>query len=195
MAFMRADCKYPFGCDAATQAAKRVYIKRINYVIYGQRPLYLAAETPAPTPRNWAASFLKSIGSASRSPGVWAHLSSGQAEISANFIRIGVAIASPNAIASRSAIEDRKAIVLLADTPAAARMIPLSSSLASRIAKRVEHWDNTVGSSSDGRWVTTPSEAPYFRPSLLSVRSPAWPDQRFACCRRKYSDGLLRTTH
>ena len=86
--------------------------------------------------------------------------------MSANFMRMGVAIASPNAIASRSAIEDRKATVLLAEAPAAARMIPLSSSLASLMANRVEHCDKTVESSSEGRWDTTPSEAPYFRPSL-----------------------------
>src|ERR1700722_757178 len=108
----------------------------------GRQKFRSAAETrrsyPA-SPRNWAASFLKSIGSASRSPEVWARLSSARAEMSANFIRIGVAIASPNAIASRSAIEDRKAIVLLAETPAAARIIPLSSSLASLIANKVEH--------------------------------------------------------
>jgi hypothetical protein len=144
MAFMRADCKYPFGGDPTAQAVTYAYISHGLYVFRRccRQKFRLAAETrrsyPA-SPRNWAASFLKSIGSASRSPEVWARLSSARAEMSANFIRIGVAIASPNAIASRSAIEDRKAIVLLAETPAAARMIPLSSSLASLIANKVKH--------------------------------------------------------
>ena len=56
--------------------------------------------------------------------------------------------------------------MLLAETPAAARMIPLSTSLASLMANRVEHCERTVTSSSDGRCDTTPSEAPYFRPSF-----------------------------
>jgi hypothetical protein len=34
------------------------------------------------------------------------------------------------------------------------------------MANKVEHCDSTVGSSSEGRCVTTPSEAPYFRPSF-----------------------------
>src|ERR1700693_4579730 len=97
-----------------------------------RRPLHLSGALhlcrlvahPA-SPRNWAESFLKSIGFASRSSEARSRRSSERAEISANFIRIGVAIASPKAIASRAAIEDRKAIVLPAETPAAARMIPL----------------------------------------------------------------------
>ena len=59
------------------------------------------------SPRNWAESFLKSIGFASRSSEAWTRWSSERDEISANFIRIGVAIASPKAMASRSAIEER----------------------------------------------------------------------------------------
>ncbi len=56
--------------------------------------------------------------------------------------------------------------MLAEETPTADRTIALSRSLASRMANIVEHCDRTVASSSDGRWVTMPSETPYLRPSL-----------------------------
>jgi hypothetical protein len=40
------------------------------------------------------------------------------------------------------------------------------------MVKSVEHCDNIVGSMSPGRWLMTPSEAPYLRPSL-AIRDSA----------------------
>src|SRR5258708_6932703 len=171
MAVKSTDCKYRFDGGVAMHEPRFADISHLIAVLHYQRRLAgCLFKNPRgyadASPRNFAASFLKSIGCASRSPEAIDRWSAARAVMSANFIRIGVAIASPNAMASRSAIEDRKAIVLAAETPAAARMIPLSNSLANRMANKVEHCDSTVGSSSDGRCVTMPSEAPYFRPSF-----------------------------
>ena len=73
-----------------------------------------------------------------------------------NFSRIVVATPSPKAIASRWPIDDRKASVEAEESAMAERMIAWSCSLASRMAKTVEHCDRMVGSSSPGRCVTTP---------------------------------------
>ena len=72
------------------------------------------------------------------------------------------------------------AIVPSEEMPTAALMIPLSRSLAKRIANIVEHCERAVGSSSEGRWVMTPREAPYLRPSL-AIRPIAWRVGRNPC--------------
>src|SRR6478752_4003257 len=81
-------------------------------------------------------------------------------------MRIGTAMASPKAIASPLPIEDRKLVVEIDEFGMADLMISWSRSLERRIANSVEHCDRIVWSSSPGRWVMTPSEQPYLRPSL-----------------------------
>ncbi|MNL54272.1 hypothetical protein D3C87_1775930 [compost metagenome] len=99
---------------------------------------------------------------------------------------MGTATASPNAMASPLPIDEMKLVVEIDELGIAERMMSWSRSLASRMAKTVEHCDRIVGSSSPGRWVMMPSETPYLRPSL-AMRAIAW---RVG---RKPSDGSAGT--
>ncbi|MNL48867.1 hypothetical protein D3C87_1717530 [compost metagenome] len=81
-------------------------------------------------------------------------------------MRIGTPTASPKAIASPLPMDERKLVVEVEAFGTADRMIFWSISFVSRMAKTVEHCDRMVWSSSLGRWLMTPSEIPYLRPSL-----------------------------
>ena len=204
MAFMRADCKCPFGATPRGKLLRGAYISQSSMM--HQR--HAAASSSVSSRRKYCAGVLSRLAAQlgsqlpqiNRAPRRARRkrevASCPQRGPKCRRTSFASAWRSPRRTRSprRSAIEDRKAIVLPAETPAAARMIPLSSSLASRMANIVEHCESTVGSSSEGRCVTTPSEAPYLRPSL-AMRPMAGPGRRLAHWRRKYSGALLRTKH
>src|SRR5690606_41778777 len=87
-------------------------------------------------------------------------------------IRVGNDTPSPNAITSPVLSDGRNSSRLEAASEIAALRISWSRSLDSRMANSVLHCDRMVGSSSDGRWLTMLSAAPYFRPSL-AIRASA----------------------